>query len=774
MRKSYNLSLLANLFLRGCPRSVASFGVRDGTRQTVSRRARERVTFRIDVASVTTIASNTSACVTNALDRSRNFIPILDRSMCGLVNKKMNTQEVVEELTQVCIQMRFHLDDLEQREKEILILKHIRRFENSGAARDFPKGLEWFNVSEGLSLGQHLKGKIVLLDFFTYCCINCMHVLAELEEVEKKISVEDGLVVIGVHSAKFTNERSSKNVLSAVQRYNITHPVVNDVTLRMWHDMGITCWPSLIMLGPNGQPLAVFVGENHKDEILLYTKIAISYFKSLKQMSNHGLPLKPAHHLLPSSKDGLLFPGKLTVLQLEQQTKLVISDSGNNRIVITNEHGRVEHVIGGCNQGFKDGDFKNARFNSPQGVCVLNNVIYVADNNNHAIRKINLAKKIVSTIAGTGSQGCDRKGGKHGTDQALSSPWDVAIYHHEYKGITVPVLLIAIAGTHQIWALFLEDTIWWKEKKYTAGTCAAIVGSGREENRNNSYPHAAGLAQPSGIAIVQECKVAFFADSESSAIRRLHLDSGQVSAVCGGDKNPANLHAFGDVDGKGHLAKLQHPLGVTWNHLDKRIYVADTYNHKIKSVDPTTEYCKTLFGDKKPDHTFIFNEPSGLAVSPDGNILYVADTNNHALKIIDLKNEKISTMAVVSRRDSNRNTDNVFTFDTTVNARSGELNISFNIVFTNDLKLNADAPQEWQVSLPANTWTAKSLTGRLSTPISVKLPEEETRNQLSVTLNIMACTVDTCVPLKLSVLFNVQRKTDAPTVVTEEKELVIG
>ena len=142
------------------------------------------------------------------------------------------------------------------------------------------------------------------------------------------------------------------------------------------------------ILGPNGQPLAVFVGENHKDEILLYTKIAIAYFKSLKQMSNHGLPLKPAHHLLPSSKDGLLFPGKLTVLQLEQETKLVISDSGNNRIVITNEHGRVEHIIGGCNQGFKDGDFKNARFNSPQGICVLNNIIYVADNNNHAIRKV--------------------------------------------------------------------------------------------------------------------------------------------------------------------------------------------------------------------------------------------------------------------------------------------------------------------------------------------------------------------------------------------------
>lgn len=131
-------------------------------------------------------------------------------------------------------------------------------------------------------------------------------------------------------------------------------------------------------------------------------------------------------------------------------------------------------------------------------------------------------------------------------------------------------------------------------------------------------------------------------------------------------------------------------------------------------------------------------------------------------------------MAIVFRRDSNRNIDNVFVFDTTVNTCGGELNVSFNIVFTNDLKLNVDAPQEWQVSLPVNTWTAKSLTGRLSTPISVKLPEEETRSQLRITLNIMACTADTCVPLKLSVLFNVQRRTDAPTVVTEEKELFVG
>ncbi|KAL6423694.1 hypothetical protein ACFW04_010296 [Cataglyphis niger] len=687
----------------------------------------------------------------------------------------MNAQEVVEELTQVCILMRSQLDDLNKKDKEALILNHIKRYENSGVEiQDFAKGLEWYNVSEGLSFAQHLKKKIVLLDFFTYCCINCMHVLGELEEVEKKISIDDGLVVIGIHSAKFTNERSSKNVLSAVQRYNIAHPVVNDVTLKMWYNMGITCWPSLVMLGPSGQPLAVFVGEDHKDEILLYAKVMIAYFRSINQISNHTLPIKSANHLLPVFKDGLLFPGKLITFFCEQGTKLIISDSGNNRIIIANEHGEVENYIGGCNQGFKDGNFKNARFNSPQGICKLNNTFYVADSNNHAIRKIDLIDETVSTIAGLGLKGHDRHGGKHSINQLLSSPWDVAIYHHESEYNKVPILLIAMAGTHQIWALFLEDTIWWKEKRYPAGTCIAIVGTGQEQNRNNTYPHAAGLAQPSGIAVAQEEKIAFFADSESSTIRQLHLDNGQVSAVCGGDKNPANLHAFGDVDGKKYSAKLQHPLGIAWDWLTKRIFIADTYNHKIKTVDPATGYCKTLFGAGKPDHAFSFNEPSGLAISLNCKVLYVADTNNHAVKIIDLKNEKISTMVISRPSDSNENNDKIFIFDTSINTHGGELNILFNIVFSNDLKLNVDAPQEWHVSLPVNTWTAICSTGGLSTPVSVKLPADEAQNQLRVTINIMACTVDTCIPLKLSVLFNVHRRTDAPMIVTEEKKLVVG
>lgn len=128
---------------------------------------------------------------------------------------------------------------------------------------------------------------------------------------------------------------------------------------------------------------------------------------------------------------------------------------------------------------------------------------------------------------------------------------------------------------------------------------------------------------------------------------------------------------------------------------------------------------------------------------------------------------------VISKHDSNENIDKVFTFDTSINTHGGELNILFNIVFSNNLKLNVDAPQKWHVFLPVNTWTANSLTGGLSTPVLVKLPADEAENQLRITLNIMACTVDTCIPLKLSVLFNVHRRTDAPIIVTEEKELVV-
>ncbi|XP_043682970.1 NHL repeat-containing protein 2 [Vespula pensylvanica] len=694
--------------------------------------------------------------------------------MCGQVNKKMSVSDTVKILTDACEQIRHDLQIIiDQTEKQKLVLRHIKTFANTDACvKDFPKGLEWFNVSENLSMKKHLHGKIIILDFFTYCCINCMHILPDLEALEKEFSIESGLVVIGVHSAKFSNERDSTKIRSAVQRYNIIHPVVNDATLSMWQDIGIICWPTMVMLGPRGQPLVIILGEGHREELFLYTKVALDYFTSTNEISNHALPIAPAIHLLSTSTDLLRFPGKIEIYSSEMGEKLIISDTGNNRILVTDIHGNVEHVIGGYDPGYKDGNFKETKFNAPQGTCILNEMIYVADNENHAIRRIDLGKQTVTTVAGTGKQGHDYKGGKFGRDQTLSSPWDVTIYHHNNGKTTVPILLIAIAGTHQIWALFLEDTIWWKNKLYKAGTCVAIVGNGREGNRNNSYPHAASLAQPSGLTIAQEYNIAFFADSESSSIRQVHLENGKVSTLCGADKNPQNLHDFGDIDGTHHTAKLQHPLGIAWNSVQQNIYIADTYNHKIKKVDLAGN-CKTLYGAGKPSDMFSFDEPSGLAINSSGEILYVADTNNHSVKKIDLKSETISSISFVLLVQDDDNVNEEYTFDTLINANGGKLTITFEIIFEGDLKLNSEAPQKWSLSLPKDTWMAKSLSGSLTTPTSIQIPDGSECNDLRFILDIITCNINECIPKKILVVFKVQQNADGPRTVIEHKKIII-
>lgn len=389
-----------------------------------------------------------------------------------------------------------------------------------------------------------------------------MHILPDLKKLEKRYTVENGLVVVGVHSAKFENEKDSANILSAVQRYDIIHPVVNDANMSMWNDLKIRCWPSMMILGPNGNPLFIFMGEGHYETLEKYIGIAMKYYRSIDAIRSHSLPLHPSTELL--QVNSLKFPGKIAC-SISYSTSsssssncndnssselYAISDSGNHRIMIINSNGKIIYKIGGkSNNGFVDGDFKTARFDSPQGVTFLDeHTVYVADTENHAIRKICLTTQLVETIAGTGVQGNDRIGGKIGKLQELSSPWDLAIYrtrdmdmsfHIDEQSIPEKnILLIAEAGMHQIWAIFLEDTIWWKYKKYTKGTVIPIAGSGQEENRNNSYPQNAAFAQPSGLAIDRDNKMVYIADSESSCVRKLSLADGKVLPVVGGDRNP--------------------------------------------------------------------------------------------------------------------------------------------------------------------------------------------------------------------------------------------
>uniref|UniRef100_A0A8C4GF71 NHL repeat-containing protein 2 n=1 Tax=Dicentrarchus labrax TaxID=13489 RepID=A0A8C4GF71_DICLA len=603
-------------------------------------------------------------------------------------------------------------------------------------------GLEWLNTEGPLSLNKELAGKVVLLDFFTYCCINCMHILPDLHQLEKKHSVKDGLVVVGVHSAKFPNEKFLDNVRSAVLRYDICHPVVNDSEAHLWHELEVSCWPTLVLLGPRGNLLFSIVGEGHRDRLMLFTDCALRYYGEQGLLKTHAVKIKLYRDSLPTSF--LSFPGKVAIDSSEK--RLAIADTGHHRILLLSSTGQLLHVIGGPESGRRDGDLSEASFNSPQGVAIKGDTVYVADTENHLIRKIDLLEGRVSTLAGVGIQGTDKDGGAMGPQQPISSPWDVTL------GTADNVLWIAMAGTHQIWALFLADGKLPKGSESKAGACVRWAGSGSEENRNNSYPHKASFAQPSGLALAPEepWSCLYVADSESSTIRTLALKDGAVKLLVGGERDPMNLFAFGDIDGKGVDAKLQHPLGVAWDPEQSLLYVADSYNHKIKVVDPKTKQCSTLAGTGEAGDTLgpefnksCFNEPGGICVGDHGKLLYVADTNNHQVKVLDLASKTVSLFPI-----STVCTDSVPSKPSgpakaptlpksaarkempPVAVSAGQtLTMTIALSLPEGTKLTEEAPSCWALSSEGNEWLLESpvVTGDivdLSKPfsISTKLP----------------------------------------------------
>ncbi|XP_060027232.1 NHL repeat-containing protein 2 isoform X2 [Erinaceus europaeus] len=546
------------------------------------------------------------------------------------------------------------LDAVSQEEKDSLVYQYLRKvdgWEQDLLVPEFPEGLEWLNTEEPISVYKNLNGKVVVLDFFTYCCINCIHLLPDLHALEHTYSDKDGLLIVGVHSAKFPNEKVLDNIKSAILRYDITHPVVNDAEASLWQELEVSCWPTLVILGPRGNMLFSLIGEGHKDKLFLYASIALKYYKDRGQIKDNKIGVKLYKDSLPPSP--LLFPGKITVDHVSN--RLVIADTGHHRILVVWKNGQIQYSIGGPNPGRKDGQFSESAFNSPQGVAIMNNVIYVADTENHLIRKIDLETETVSTVAGIGVQGTDKEGGAQGEQQPISSPWDVVFGTSGSEGPGGDILWIAMAGTHQIWALLLDDGKLPKKSELQKGTCLRFAGSGNEENRNNAYPHKAGFAQPSGLSLASEdpWNCLFVADSESSTVRTVSLKDGAVKHLVGGERDPMNLFAFGDVDGVGINAKLQHPLGVTWDQKRNLLYVADSYNHKIKIVDPKAKNCTTLAGTGHTSSVTTsgfmeatFNEPGGLCIGENSQLLYVADTNNHQIKVMDLETKTISVLPV--------------------------------------------------------------------------------------------------------------------------------
>ncbi|MFE9302349.1 NHL domain-containing thioredoxin family protein [Streptomyces sp. NPDC006856] len=456
----------------------------------------------------------------------------------------------------------------------------------------------WLNTGDQQYTLADLRGRIVILDFWTFCCVNCLHVLDELRELEEKH--RDTVVIIGVHSPKFVHEAEHQAVVDAVERYEVHHPVLDDPELATWKQYAVRAWPTLVVIDPEGYVVAQHAGEGHAHAIeKLVEELEAEHGAKGTLRRGDGPYVAPepvATHLR--------FPGKALLLP---DGGFLVSDTTRHRLVELDADGEtVRRHFGTGERGLSDGGPDEARFSEPQGLAVLpDGRIAVADTVNHAIRALDLTTGTTSTLAGTGRQwwqGTPTSGPAREVD--LSSPWDLAWFGDR--------LWIAMAGVHQLWTYDPEGG--------TVGVAAGTTNEGLVDG-----PAAeAWFAQPSGLAVSADGERLWVADSETSALRWVDRDEHVHTAVGTG------LFDFGHRDGAAGQALLQHPIGVTALP-DGSVAVSDTYNHALRRYDPASGEVTTLATDVR--------EPSD-AVLADGDLV-VVESARHRLTRLRLPEEAV-------------------------------------------------------------------------------------------------------------------------------------
>jgi thiol-disulfide isomerase/thioredoxin len=441
------------------------------------------------------------------------------------------------------------------------------------------KGRGWLNTGgRDLTLAD-LRGKIVLLDFWTFCCINCLHVLDELRPLEEKYG--DALVIIGVHSPKFEHERDPKALAAAVERYGVHHPVVDDGDMHLWQQYAAKAWPTLAVIDPTGYLVASMAGEGHAEGLSRLIDELIAKHEADGTLHRGDGPYVP-----PAAADTLLrFPGKAIELP---NGNLLVSDSARHSLAeIAPDAETLVRRIGTGERGDP--------FNEPQGLLLLPPAVasvagydvLVADTVAHQLRGVVLKTGKVTLVAGSGrpwrSTVDDHPHDALAAD--LSSPWDLAWFDDK--------VIIAMAGIHQLW--------WFDPIKRTVGVYA---GTTVESLRDGPIPDV-WMAQPSGLSVGGDRL--WIADSETSALR--WISAGEMHTAVG-----QGLFDFGHVDGPAAEALLQHPLGVVALP-DGSVLIADTYNGAVRRYDPSSSTVSTVDSG--------LAEPSDIVVTSSGEVIVV-------------------------------------------------------------------------------------------------------------------------------------------------------
>ncbi|MFF3562277.1 NHL domain-containing thioredoxin family protein [Streptomyces sp. NPDC002574] len=454
----------------------------------------------------------------------------------------------------------------------------------------------WLNTGGKQLTLSDLRGSVVILDFWTFCCINCLHVLDELRELEEKH--RDTVVIVGVHSPKFVHEAEHQAVVDAVERYGVHHPVLDDPELATWKQYAVRAWPTLTVIDPEGYIVAQHSGEGHAHALeALVTELEEEHAAkgTLRRGDGPYVPPEPvATHLR--------FPGKALRLP---SGNLLVSDTTRHQLVeVAPDTETVVRRIG------EPGDF-----NEPQGLALLpGGTVVVADTVNHRLRTFDPDSGALTTVAGTGRQwwqGSATSGPALEVD--LSSPWDVAWWDGK--------VWIAMAGVHQLWTYDPQD-----------GTVRVAAGT-TNEGLVDGPADEAWFAQPSGLAAAEDRL--WVADSETSALRWVERDGdGYAVRTAVG----TGLFDFGHRDGAAEQALLQHPLGVTALP-DGSVAVSDTYNHALRRFDPASGEVTTLATDLR--------EPSGAVL--DGDEVVVVESARHRLTRLRLPEEAVRVEAAAHR-----------------------------------------------------------------------------------------------------------------------------
>ena len=456
-------------------------------------------------------------------------------------------------------------------------------------APEFPEILDWVNVSEAPELSA-LRGRVVLLWFWSYDNVHCWNLLPDLAWLESRYN--DGLSVLGIHCPKYPHQRDSDNVLKAVNRLGIRHPVASDANLDLWQQYDVDAWPSAVLIDAEGLVAAVIPGEGRRQD--LDEKIAQLLDEAaegdLREYESATVASRPEPRLT------LRFPGKL----LATESRLYVSDSGHDRVLECNHEGRILRQFGSGDRGYWDGRNEECGLADPQGLALRNEFLYIADRGNHAVRRVNLESGEMETVLGNGESGRLRPHNADAASTPIGSPSDLAIVADK--------LYVVSTSQNQIWELDLATD-----------TVDVFAGNGKL-GMQDGLSLDSSFAQPSGITT--SGLQLLIADAASSSIRLVRLIDGRVSTLVG-----SGLYEYGDVPGTRDNARLQNPLDVA---MDPRgiAFVADSYNGKIKALSLKSGAVRAL----NVNHELM--EPGGLSIA--AGALWIANTNAHEVVRIDL------------------------------------------------------------------------------------------------------------------------------------------